>query len=65
MFVHAGGERRHFAGELRQRAGVAFGQLADAPGERLRHAVQFALHRSGEGGQPFVVHDESLDLVLG
>ena len=65
MFVHAGGERRHCVGELRQRGGVAFGELADAAGEGLRHAVQLALHGGGEGGQPFVVHDEGLDVGLG
>ena len=65
MFVHAGGECRHFVGELRQRSGVAFGELADAPGEGLRDAVQLALHGGGEGGQPFVVHDEGLDVGLG
>ena len=65
MFVHAGGERRHFVGELRQRGGVAFGELADAPGEGLRHAVQLALQGGGEGGQPFVVHHEGLDVGLG
>ena len=50
---------------LRQRRGVAFGELADAAGEGLRDAVQFALHGGGERGQPFVVHHQRLDLVLG
>ena len=54
-----------FVGELRQRGGVAFGQLADAASERLRDAVQLALHIGGEGGQPFVVHDERLNLLHG
>ena len=65
MSVHAGGERRHFVGELRQRGGVAFGELADAAGEGLRDAVQFALHGGGDRGQPFVIHHEGLDFVLG
>ena len=65
MSVHAGGERGHFVGELRQRRGVAFGELADAAGEGLRDAVQFALHGGGNRGQPFVVHHERLDFVLG
>ena len=56
---------RHFVGELRQRGGVAFGELADAAGEGLRDAVQLALHGGGDGGQPFVVHHEGLDFVLG
>ena len=33
MSVHAGREGSHFVGELRQRGGVAFGELADAAGE--------------------------------
>jgi hypothetical protein len=28
----------------------------------LRHPVQFALYGSGQGGQPFVVHHERLDV---
>jgi hypothetical protein len=48
VFVHPGGECRHFVGELWQRGGVAFGQLADAAGEGLRDAVQLALHGGGE-----------------
>ena len=44
MSVHLGGERGHFIGELRQWRGVAFGQLADAAGERPRDAVQLVLH---------------------
>lgn len=65
MSVHTGGERGHFVGELRQRGGVAFGQLADAPGERLRDAVKFALHGRDQRAQPFVLHHESLDFILG
>jgi len=41
--VPAGGEHRHFIGELGQRGGVAFGELTDAAGEGLRDAVQLAL----------------------
>ena len=65
VLIHAASERGHFVGELRQRGGVAFGELADAASEGLRDAVEFALHGGGEGGQPFVVHDERLDFVLG
>jgi hypothetical protein len=65
VFVHFGGQFGHFIGELRQRGGVAFGELADAAGEGLRDAVQLALHGGGEGGQPFVVHHEGLMSVLG
>ena len=50
---------------LRQRRGVAFGQLADAAGEGLRDAIQLALHGGGEARQPLVVHHQRLDLVLG
>ena len=42
-----------------------FGELTDAAGEGLRDAVQLALHGGGECGQPFVVHDEGLDVGLG
>ena len=52
MFIHAGSERGHFISELRQRSGVAFGELADAAGERLRDAVQLALHGGGNRCQP-------------
>jgi hypothetical protein len=45
--------------------GVAFGELADAADEGLRDTVQLALHSSGEGGQPLVVHHKGLDFVLG
>jgi hypothetical protein len=54
----------HFVGELRQRAGVALGELADAAGERLRDTVELALHCGGEGVQPLIVNDEGLDLVF-
>lgn len=36
MFLHAGGERRNFVGELRQRRGIAFREFADAPSEICR-----------------------------
>ena len=39
VFVHAGGKRRYIIDDLWQRRGVAFGQLSDAAGERLRDAV--------------------------
>ena len=51
--------------ELRQRCGIAVGQLADAAGEGLRDAVQFGLHGGGKRGQPFVLHHQRLDLGLG
>lgn len=44
------GELFDFVGELRQWAGVAFGELADAAGEGLGDMVEFALHGGGEGG---------------
>lgn len=50
MFIDSGGERRHFLGELRQRRGVAFGQLADVAGEGLRHAVQLRLNEPRGSG---------------
>lgn len=65
MSIHADGQRGHFICEQRQRCGVAFSQLSYAPGERLRDAVQFALHGSDNGGQPFVVHHEKFDFVHG
>ena len=65
MAIHTGGERGHFVGELRQWGGVAFGELTDTAGEGLRDAVELALHGGGKSGQPFVVHDDGLDLGLG
>ena len=64
MFIYPGGESLHFAGELQQRGGVAFGELVDAAGEGLRYAVEFALHGGGQRGQPLVIHHEQLDLAL-
>ncbi len=51
--VHAGGERGHFVGKLRQCCGVAFGQLSNAPGKRLRDVVEFPLH--GILGRPHLL----------
>jgi hypothetical protein len=65
VLVHFGRQRGHFIGELWQRGGVAFGELADAAGEGLGDAVQLALHGGGEGSEPFIIHDEGLDLGLG
>ena len=65
MTAHFGLQFGHLACKLRQRGGIAFGQLADASGEGLRDAVQFPLHSGGEGGQPLVVHHKRLDLGLG
>ena len=65
MGIDLGGEGRHLKGELRQRCGVAFGELADAAGEGLRDAVELALHGGGKSGQPFVVYHEGLDVGLG
>ena len=64
MLIHTVGQRRHFIDDLRQRGGVAVGELADAAGEGLGDAVQLALHGGGEAGQPFVVHHQGLDLGL-
>lgn len=63
--VHAGRKRFHLGCDFGQRRGITFGQLADAAGERLRDAVQFDLHGGAYRGQPFVIHDELLDFVLG
>ena len=59
------GEFFHLVHDLRERGGVAFGEQADAAGEGLGDTVQLALDGRGEGGEPFVVHDEGLDLGLG
>lgn len=50
-------------GEFEPSQRAAMGAVA--AGEGLRDAVEFALHGGGEGGQPFVVHHERLDAVLG
>ena len=65
MSVHAGRERGNFVGELRQWRGVALGELADAPGESLRESVKFTLHSGSQSTQPFVIHYEHLNFVLG
>ena len=64
MGVHFGGEGGDFIDDLRQRGGVAVGEQTDAAGEGLGDAVQLALDSCGEGGEPFVVHDQALDLGL-
>ena len=63
MLIDASRQVGHTGGELRQRCGVALGQLPNAAGERLRDAVQFALHAGGQGGQPLVIHHQRLDLL--
>ena len=50
---------------LRQRGLVAFGQFLHALGERLADAVHLAVDGGVEGGEPFVVHHQRLDLGLG
>ena len=65
MPLHPAGQLRHLIHKPGQRSGIAFGQLADAAGESLRDAVQLTLHGGGNRRQPFVVHHESLDFVLG
>lgn len=64
MCFHLGVQSRHVGYELRQRFGVAFGQLLDAPGERLADAIQFSLHADRQRGQPFVIHHQCLVLSL-
>ena len=54
-----------FIDDLRQWGGVAVGEEADAAGEGLGDAVQLALHGGGNGGEPFIIDDEGLDLGLG
>ena len=44
MSVHFGSQRSDITDDLRKRVGVAFCELADAPGEGLADAIQFALH---------------------
>src|SRR5207253_3184311 len=65
VFVHVSGERGYFIGKSRQRRRVTFGQLLDAPSERLRHAVKFALNGAGQRAQPFVVYEKGFDFILG
>ena len=58
-------QRLHLCRQRRQRRGVALRQLAHAPGERLRHALDLGLQRSGERGEPLVVDDERLAKYAG
>ncbi len=51
MAIHLGGEGGDFVSEQRQGRGVAFSELADAAGEGLGNAVEFALYGGGEGGE--------------
>jgi hypothetical protein len=55
----------YFIDNLRQRHRVAFGKLADTASKGMRDAVQLAVHRGGEGGEPFVVNNKRLDFVFG
>ena len=65
MLFYACSKGCNFIDELRQRSGVAFGELTNAAGEGLRNAIQFALHGGGKCGKPFVIHHEGLDLSFG
>ena len=65
MSVHTGSQGFNILGDLRQWGGVALSQLTNPAGKRLRDPVQFGLHSSSQGSQPFVIHHERLDFVLG
>ena len=65
MSVHLGSQGFNVLGHLWHRRSVAFCQLLNAASERLRDPVQFGLHSSSQGSQPFVIHHERLDFVLG
>ena len=64
MGVDLGGELLHLVHDLWERGGVAVGELADAADEGLGNAVEFALDGLTQSGEPFVIHDEGLDLGL-
>ena len=44
---------------------VAFGQFLDALGERLADALHLSVDGSVQRGEPFVVHHQRLDVLLG
>jgi len=61
MFLHPRGQRFHFVGKLRQGRGVTLGQLPNAPGQRLRNAIQLTLHGGGQMRHPLTIHHQRLD----
>ena len=58
MAADAGFQRIDAVDQLRQGIFVAFGEFADAAAQGLADAVDFAVDRGVEGGEPFVVDDE-------
>ena len=62
MRVHPARQYLDLIAQRGQGRAVAFGQLADAPGQRLADAIQFALHAGGQRVQPFVLHHQRLDV---
>jgi len=63
MFIHSGAQGIDLSGQRCNWRGIAFGQLLDAPGQGLRHAVEFGLHADGERAQPFVLDHQRFHLV--
>ena len=64
MRRHLGGKVGHLAGQHRQRCLVPFGQFLDALGQRLADAIHFAVDVGVNGGEPFVLDDQRLDVGL-
>jgi hypothetical protein len=58
-------QRGDLAGLLRHGGLVAFGKFVHALGKGLADSVHLAVDGGMEGGEPFVVHDQRLDLSLG
>jgi len=64
MPFNARGKCGHLINYRRQWRGIAFCQFADASGQRLRDAIQFALHAGRQSSHPLVIHNQRPDLRL-
>ena len=60
LFLQPGDAVSH----LRQRRFVAVGEFLDPLSERLADAIHLAVDGGFQGGEPFVIDDERLDLIL-
>ena len=65
MCIHRLFQHRHLLVLLRQRRFIAFGEFLDALREALADAIHFGVNVPVDGGDPFVVDHQLLDLVCG